>query len=52
MAATWGAEFSTLSVTEKLCEYRNFAWGATLEITIVVILLAELIINIMGYFAE
>jgi hypothetical protein len=40
------------SVTEKLCEYRNFAWGATLEILIIVILLAELGMQIVNYLSE
>jgi hypothetical protein len=40
------------AVTEKLCEYRNFAWGATLEVTIIVILLADLLVNLLAVFSE
>ncbi len=36
-------------VTEKLCEYRNFAWGAFLEITIIVILLVEVAFSVLTY---
>jgi hypothetical protein len=39
------------SVTEKLCEYRNFAWGAFLEVVIVLILLADLIIRAWEYYS-
>ncbi len=37
------------SATEKLFEYRNFAWEAGLEVIIIVILIAELVF--MGYEA-
>ncbi|MDR3634693.1 MAG: hypothetical protein P4L84_12885 [Isosphaeraceae bacterium] len=39
------------AVTEKLFEYRNFAWGAALEIAIIVILLADLIFQLWEHFA-
>ncbi len=40
------------SVTEKLCEFRNFAVGSTLEIIIVVILVVDLIVNLCHFFIE